>query len=63
MPTIFKVYITNIKELYSLPFKGLFEHYLLDPINMARMKIYYKLLYYVNRTILCFKISSKDTSF
>lgn len=30
---------------------------------MARMKIYYKVLYYVNRTILCFKINSKDTSF
>lgn len=23
MPTIFKVYITNIKEQYSPPFKGL----------------------------------------
>ena len=25
MPAIFKVYITNIKELYSPRFKGLFE--------------------------------------
>ena len=31
MPAIFKVYITNIKELYH-PFKWLFEYYLLVTI-------------------------------
>lgn len=57
---MFKANITKSKNYIALLLKSYLNWF---QVNMARMKIYYKVLYYVNRTIQCFKISSENRTF